>query len=588
MPDFTITAPDGRVFDVTAPEGVSQQDVLARVRAHAAQNVPRETPAETPSRFMDFIKSIPTGMVEGVAGTLSASGKAAALESSMEGMEDIPSPEQLTKMAGRILPPLHDPTGRAGQYGASIGRALGDPSTYLGPGGLARKAITGVGGAVGSELGGQLTKDSIAGRVIGGVAGGLVPGAAGGAARRIAAPTPMRDPARAGSVAILRGRGIEPSAGDISGRGGLRATEELGGRILGGGSYERIKNRPLHELTAAVTEDMGASTPRIVPDAPGVPGTISQTENRLGAVFEDTARRLPVTHDNRFGNDLVNIRTSLFREGLPDVTINRVLQQIENVQNGFVTYTARGVRRPRGAMSGETYQALTRRDTPLGRAMRDPDVSVAHYAKRIRDALDSAMDRTVDVAVRNAFSRGRAGGAAQARAVELAGAQNRLREARRQWYVKEVVQDTIARAGPEAASGLILPKYLQAALTRGGANKKTYARAQNQLQQLARAASEVLTPARKLTGWEQARTHGIPGVAGAVLGSGLGHPLIGTAAGMAAPGLVGRAANTRIMQDWLKRQRAPATPTHPVAAVARGAYQGRPRPKRTYGGTDDD
>jgi hypothetical protein len=571
-------------------------------------NASRETPQPKLSGWMDFLKSIPRGAVEGL---LSSSGGDPDVVAAQIGMGQSPEAiiseqkkiqtEQPKAIAGlqKQTGYFPEPQGMFGRMGASIGRSIGDPGTYIGPAGWMRKVASGVAGGLGAELGGALTKDSFAGRLIGGLAGGVVPGTAGAVGRRIAAPVPMLRPTeRAADIAHLRSRGIEPTAGDFSGRPSVRGAEEMGAQLGGAGSYEAVKAPPLRQFTEAVTEDMGMRVPRVVPDEPGVPGTITQVEDRLGRVFEDTANRLPIEFDPRLGRDLHSIRVGLFREGLPDATINRVLQQIENIVGGFVTYTARGVRRPRGSMTGETYQSLTRRDTPLGRAIRDPDVNVAHYAQRIRRALDDAMQRTVDVAVRNAFRRGRPGGPAQARAIDLAEAQEQLREARRQWFVKGIVQDAISQAGPDAASGVILPKHLRTALTRGADNKKAYTQAQTRLQRLSIAANAILTPARSMDLAERAKLKSGPAAVGTGIGALVGgYPgaAAGAAAGAVGTGTLGRLINTPVGQRWLKAQRGPNPPSVQMLIDAtRGAYVGRSREKReplrltVYGGTDAD
>jgi len=180
MPEFNITAPDGRKFKVTAPEGASQADVLARVQqqyATPAEPTPPKT-TEEPSSWMDFLKSIPRGLAEGAAQIPSAKRPNVGFAGGFPGQMNRPGTpvEETVGKIEQLTGPLHRPETTTGKYGAAIGRALGDPLTYAGPGAVARKVASGIGGAAGGELGGQVSGDSVWGRLAGGLVGGLAGG----------------------------------------------------------------------------------------------------------------------------------------------------------------------------------------------------------------------------------------------------------------------------------------------------------------------------------------------------------------------------------------------------------------------------
>src|SRR6185503_11442153 len=93
----------------------------------------------------------------------------------------------------KLTGPLPQPQGRAGQVGAAIGSALGNPINYVGPG----SALLKIGGAAlsgaGSELAGQAAEGTpfeIPARIAGGGAGGMAAVKAFGAApAKAAIPT---------------------------------------------------------------------------------------------------------------------------------------------------------------------------------------------------------------------------------------------------------------------------------------------------------------------------------------------------------------------------------------------------------------
>jgi hypothetical protein len=150
----------------------------------------------------DFLKSIPRGIVSGFAGAASAVGQSEAnlmagstgngpqprkLSDLVTGhvpdqgdlalANAVPGPAESTALVEQnVTGPMHQPEGPAGKVGAAVGEALGDPGSYLGPGGLPSKIAIAAGVGAGSELLGQAaegTRMEIPARIAGGFAGGL-------------------------------------------------------------------------------------------------------------------------------------------------------------------------------------------------------------------------------------------------------------------------------------------------------------------------------------------------------------------------------------------------------------------------------
>ena len=127
---------------------------------------------------MDFIKSIPHGVMSGVSNALSASGQSAAHEMSQpELAADIPNPQATQQILEKnVTGQTHVPEGRAGRFGAAIGEGLGNPSSYIGPGGIALKVGGSVLSSVGGEGGRQAaegTRYEIPAQIAGSLAGGV-------------------------------------------------------------------------------------------------------------------------------------------------------------------------------------------------------------------------------------------------------------------------------------------------------------------------------------------------------------------------------------------------------------------------------
>lgn len=149
-----------------------------------------------PQGFManaaDFVKSIPRGALSGLSSALSASGQAEQLQ--MGQPVDVPSAQDTTKILEQnVTGQLHEPQGRAGKVGAAIGETIGNPASYVGPGGLGLKlggaALSGAGGEVARQTA-EGTKYEIPAQIAGSLAGGVVGAKTlGPAAERAVAPT---------------------------------------------------------------------------------------------------------------------------------------------------------------------------------------------------------------------------------------------------------------------------------------------------------------------------------------------------------------------------------------------------------------
>jgi hypothetical protein len=119
---------------------------------------------------LDFVKSIPRGLVKGLT---------SAPNPSMVPMGDeeaaiAPTRQRAQQTLEAATP---EPQGMAGQFGQTLGEGLGNPVNYLGPGGPALKVMGAGLSSLGSEAGKQAAKDtpyegaaSVGGALLGGIA----------------------------------------------------------------------------------------------------------------------------------------------------------------------------------------------------------------------------------------------------------------------------------------------------------------------------------------------------------------------------------------------------------------------------------
>ena len=263
MTDFVFTSPDGRKFKVTGPEGATLDDA-AGMFGQAQKTHPEwfETKAK-PSSAMDFIKSIPGGIVRGATSAISALGRAEApLTMPPEQAAEVPGPERSAQLVEQnVTGPLHKPETTAGRYGASIGETLGNPASWVGPGGPVIKTAANVLGGAGAQAGEELTGGHPAGRFIGGMAGGLLPDVGRGL---VTATRGLRNPEAA-------------AAADVANA----VTRDREGRLARGGTASPLTPRQEAAATAAGTPraliDEGRRTQRLARTASNVSPEAQET-----------------------------------------------------------------------------------------------------------------------------------------------------------------------------------------------------------------------------------------------------------------------------------------------------------------------
>ena len=542
---------------------------------HIAKSLPSSTgksPAQQGGFWnsaADFFKSIPTGAVKGMAGTIAASGQA---EAGLQGMEGVPGPEKSAQIMG--AGGMHQPQGQAGRFGEAIGGALGNPTSYLGAGGMIPKAL----GAIGAGAGGQAAAEMFPKSSIAPVIGGMLGGAAGGglprATSRAVTPNPITDPTRKAALKALESIGAKPSAGDVTGSRGLRQAERLGDYIGGGGSYERVKTQPERAVTAAALKEMGETGEQVSDNL------FKQSGDRLGKDFQKAEKDIKVRFDDKLGNGLVKIQQELLNKYGADVT-KRVMGLVDELMPqrspGKMWFVPKGSKTGISEMKGTSYASFTKKGSSLDRAIHDPNSDVGHFALQIRELLDDAMIRS-------------ARGKNQKAAVDL------LKQARQQWYNRRMVMLSQADAKEAKRMGLVDPQKLVQNMQYGGPDKRMqFIAKRTSLQKTADAAKKILTPYKEtglagehgVGGHGPARTLGHASVAGlGALAGSPGGPL-GTAAGMAAgalaPGAVGRVINSPPVQRYLKNQfwiRRPDTGSLKQRALVGGAVGGQSAKKK--------
>lgn len=200
------------------------------------------------------------------------------------------------------------------------------------------------------------------------------------------------DPETATLATLARDRyGIPVNAGQISENPGVRFAGSVANRIPFSGAEHDVATQR-SSFNRAVSQTFGENADKITP------GVMQAARARLGNEFDAVASGTTIRVDQPFTADLQRVMTDAASVITPPelVPLNR---QIQNVINT--------VDRSTNTISGQSYQALTRKGTPLDRVMNSSNPNVAYYGGQIRDALDDAMQRSAppDLAARLSAAR---------------------------------------------------------------------------------------------------------------------------------------------------------------------------------------
>lgn len=245
------------------------------------------------------------------------------------------------------------------------------------PGRVAQGAVTGAAqGSAGNLLSNPdqpMGETALTGAVTGGIVGAALPGiAATGRAVGNHLSGGGVNPARANLAEDAINRfGIPIRGSQISESPFVKYMDSVLGKLPGTG-YVAKNEQQAEAFARAVSKTFGEDTPAITPDI------MQQAKTRIGNVFDRVAANSTVKIDNKLLTDLGQIESEATTNEVGAIGKN-IKSILDRAQNGEIT--------------GDSYQAITRRGAPLSRAMKASDPNVRFYAGQVRDALDDALER---------------------------------------------------------------------------------------------------------------------------------------------------------------------------------------------------
>lgn len=544
MPEFEITAPDGRRFIITAPEGASQEEVLR----FAQQNMGgQQQQPEMPQRStLEAAAAIPGQFGAGVNRRL-AEVAGAPVDLVARGLRatGLPVPEDafggsrsIQRGFDAVLGAAPEPQGTAERLARGAGSGLVDAATFAAPAAGVARATAPVAGqapnltnraavALAAQPGLQATA-GMAGGAVGEatespLAGALtalaVPLGAAAAGRVI---TPVRTPVNPAHAALVRAAEAERiplTAGQATGNRFLQNIESQMEQLpLTSGPARAAREAQQEAFTRAALQRAGTDADNAGPEV------LNATRERIGRVFNDLTARNNLVLDDAALARLAEVETQLAQFTLPDVAapaINRLRQVVAAADNA-------------GQVPGTFYRQM---DSALGRQVRETsngDLRVA--LNEVRDALRQIMDRSISPQDAEAW-----------------------RQARRQYANFANIRTVMEGAGANVARGQLSPAALRGAVSRS--TGRGFAEGRGDLNELARIGQAVVrepndsgTAGRTLA--NNLLTGGIPttgGIAGTLIGGPVGG-IIGAGVSLTLPRLVQAMMASPTGQAYLRNQ----------------------------------
>jgi hypothetical protein len=413
--------------------------------------------------------------------------------------------------------------------GVAGATALLPAELYAAGAGLAGRMAAGfgMGGLLGGIYSASETPDltninDARSRITRGAATGAATGAAvplaGAAIRRLITPLPST-PQRAANVGVLRREGVPLTAGQVTGNKPLQWAESTLSDIpLAGGGAGQTQQAQREAFVKAALKRGNVDATHATTDV--MKGGYEDLQKR----FRSVAARNTLQLDPRFNKDLYAALTEY------ESTVRAPMRApgVTEIADDLTGATARV---QGGSMPGNAYQALRSKLSTRAKGLRMSDPQQAQAYRGIRNALDSAMERSI---------------------AQTNPADSDLWAQIRRHYgnYKDLVQAS-GSAGEQAAEGLFSPANLKSAISSGN-NRGRYVRGEGDLAELARAGVNVMTPLPQSGTAPRNLIQGL--VSG---GSYVAGGVPGLAASIAAPAIAGRTLMSRPVQGYLGNQLMP-------------------------------
>lgn len=561
MPQFLITAPNGKKYKVTGP---NKEGALQALKQRLEAPQPEQTVASAKSELSNMLPSVSTDTTAeqaqreydamptwakplqklddlavqfGSGATMGLAEKGVAnLKAVMNGTSYDQERAQIDKM-------IEKSRARSGVPGmvANIAGAVVTPAK-LAKMGVTATAIPRIGGALGlaadgAAIGGLTAygndQDVGTGALIGGAAGAAGQALVSGASKLV---TPFKAPAsRIAAAKALKQEGIDVSAGQATGNKGLLYRESE----MGGPKMQDFAEKQGEQLTAAALKRVGSNANRATPDV------VDKAFTRIGNRFDELANKGAILPDNKVLTDVTDAAIQYAGSIGPAFRVPAIEKAANDVVGLLQT----------GKMAGQAYKSTR---SALSRVMRSSSQPEAKDAARnMIEALDDAMERSNP------------------------GIAPQWREVRNQYRNLLVLEQAATSAGSTAREGILSPAALRSA-TIGKHGRRNFARGKGNFADLAYNAEMVMTKVPDSGTASRLGARLAPQALSVLAGGALGgyqggdtkSAIIGSVAGLAGPYALGKVMMSGPGQAYLKNQLLGKVTPEMERALARALSSG--------------
>lgn len=492
MPKFRVTAPDGKTYDVDAPDGGTAEQAIEYVKNMGA-NMPQK-PAVEPASFMDRLKQAAKpemGIFRGARDVVDAGAQLAVRGANQIGLapdDEVARVDRINKDAesqyqrGRSDGPGFDPLRMVGNV------LMTAPMLSAAPAGASLAARTGVGALTGAGFGalqpventGNFLSEKLGQMKTGAIAGGLAAPVTGALAR-------MVQPKTSPDVTKLMAEGVTPTPGQVLGGWAKSTEEKLTSIPLLGDAIRMGQRRAVSEFDrAAINRVLAPIGDKLPKDRIGN-AAVKYAGDKLSQSYDDVLARIgPVRLDKSLSNDMTRILGDL--SGTPD----QAKQFVTELQREI------GKRAQNGVLNGEAFKAI---ESTLGQRAATYRQSNIAAEKDLGKAFFEAQKSLRDWLQRTAPS----------------GVADDLAKVNEGWAALVRVENAAGMQG--AKGGIFTADQLSSGVRRAekSVRKRGFARGDSLMQDLSNAGREVLS--------QTVPDSGTPGrmLAAALTGGGLGY-----------------------------------------------------------------
>lgn len=433
MPTFEIRSPDGRTFRITAPDGATQEQVMAQLSAGGqGGELPAPQPEDTRPALQRFFAGSGKSVEDIALGARQRAGAA--------------TQEEVTAKLRADEPLMKTTAGKLGNFVGNVGMTL--PAMFL-PGGQSLVGSAIMGGGLGALQPTREGESAVTNAALGAGAGALGQGAANLIGRAV---TPVQAPALSAEqralVELAKQKGIPLSAGQQTLSRPLQALESVLAKLpFTSGTAEKFRQSQQSGFNRALLNTMGQQGDSLAPEVLGA------AKQRIGGEFNRLSSQNDLKVTLPFLQKLSAYKGEIDAKQTEDVA--RIVGSYIDDLSGHIAQN--------GTVPGTFYKSL---DSKIGRqAFGTSNGDLRNSLKDLQRIVREGMDASIQPADQEAW-----------------------KAARSQWGNMK----TVAGAVKNDASGEAFPGRLAQSVRRSNENAMVYGQGNTELADLAKLGNGVL------------------------------------------------------------------------------------------------